>query len=439
MRDLLTPRNPARVAVVPGATEVGLEIRRSLQHLKEVELESLGDPRPTCADLLFQRHHVVPRVGADGWLEAVRRTVSDHHIDVLYPAHDDWVVALSEARESISATVIASDAATVSLIRSKRRTYARLAATVRVPVIYPDLSACTFPCFIKPDVGQGSRGATFIADVDGLAGYAAFAGLSGAELFTSHVVCEQLPGPEYTVDCFSSKEGGLLHASARLRARTNGGISTSSQVVSRDDLRTMAEVIHEQLGLRGPWFFQAKEDDRSDLVLLEVAPRIAGTSGLTRVNGVNLPLLALYEFLDRPIDVLPGTAIEGVERFLAARYRSHFDIRRVYVDLDDTLVVKGRLNAKLVGILYQLLSSGASLYLLTRSTANVAKSLGALRLGPLFDDVFALTPSQRKSDFISPDGAVFIDDSFSERREVSRRLGIPTLDLSMIDCLIDFD
>lgn len=34
-------------------------------------------------------------------------------------------------------------------------------------------------------------------------------------------------------------------------------------------------------------------------------------------------------------------------------------------------------------------------------------------------------------------GAIFIDDSFAERREVAEACGIPTFDLSMLELLLD--
>jgi len=48
-----------------------------------------------------------------------------------------------------------------------------------------------------------------------------------------------------------------------------------------------------------------------------------------------------------------------------------------------------------------------------------------------------VAPGQAKSAFISEKDAIFIDDSFSERKEVHTRLGVPTFDCSMIEMLFD--
>ena len=46
------------------------------------------------------------------------------------------------------------------------------------------------------------------------------------------IVCEYLPGEEYTVDCFSDREHGLLFAGARVRRRTRNGISVNTAPVA---------------------------------------------------------------------------------------------------------------------------------------------------------------------------------------------------------------
>jgi hypothetical protein len=48
-----------------------------------------------------------------------------------------------------------------------------------------------------------------------------------------------------------------------------------------------------------------------------------------------------------------------------------------------------------------------------------------------------LKEHESKADFIDPENAIFIDDSFSQRKEVNQRHGISTFDNSMVELLID--
>jgi hypothetical protein len=58
---------------------------------------------------------------------------------------------------------------------------------------------------------------------------------------------------------------------------------------------------------------------------MEIAPRVAGTMALTRVNGCNLPLLTLYLFMNRDFGDLLSISKEAlyteVDRSLYARYK----------------------------------------------------------------------------------------------------------------------
>jgi hypothetical protein len=51
--------------------------------------------------------------------------------------------------------------------------------------------------------------------------------------------------------------------------------------------------------------------------------------------------------------------------------------------------------------------------------------------------VIELKKDDSKADFIDPRGAIFIDDSFSERKSVYDKYAIPTFDCSMIELLLN--
>jgi hypothetical protein len=126
-----------------------------------------------------------------------------------------------------------------------------------------------------------------------------------------------------------------------------------------------------------------------------------------------------------------------IDRALTNRYKHNLSYDKIYVDLDDTLVINGKVNSQLVSLLYQMAGNDVKVFLLTRTKENVAKYLRKFRIERLFDDVILLDQETPKADYIDPLGSIFIDDSFSERKAVSDRLGIPTFDCSMIELLID--
>jgi hypothetical protein len=156
-----------------------------------------------------------------------------------------------------------------------------------------------------------------------------------------------------------------------------------------------------------------------------------------RVQGVNFPLLSLYEAARLPFEILVnGDFGLEMDRALVNRYRHTLRFGAVYVDLDDTLVLRGSVHPMLVAFLYQCVNSGIRIVLLTKHADVLENCLSRCRLRQLFDEVIHLRPDQEKAQAITRGDAVFIDDSFAERRAVHLRTGIPTFDLSMIEMLL---
>jgi carbamoyl-phosphate synthase large subunit len=426
----LRDREPWRVLIFPGATEIALEIRQALAWHKELQLFSAGADVSNHAPFVFAQHCVVPSVENADWLSALQDMTARHRITHIFPAHDDALMALAENAGSLSAKVVTSPLLTCRITRSKSATLAHLRDVVPTPTQFADArDVSAFPVFVKPDIGQGSQRTSTARDrleLDNL--------LSDDP---DRIILEYLPGPEYTVDCFSDRERGLLYAGGRERRRTRSGISMSSVFVDDPRFTDYAGRINARLALHGAWFYQVKSDPSGVLKLMEVAPRIGGTSALSRVRGINLPLLSIYEAERVPLNLQCGVHAVEIDRALVNRYRLHFDYRTIYVDFDDTLVVRGQVNVELVKLLYQAINRAVRLVLITRHAGDLTAALRRYRLEGLFDDVIHLRNGESKADHISERAAIVIDDSFAERLTIHQRTGIPVFDSSMIEVLFD--
>jgi predicted ATP-grasp superfamily ATP-dependent carboligase len=425
------PEPPFGVLIFPGGTEIGLELRRSLAELKEVDLAGAGSAQDQHGPFAYRRWASIPAVDEPGWVAALNEAIAAFQIDFVIAGHDDTLLALAENADSIEAGVVASPLHTCAITRSKRATYALLKDVVPVPHVYerPE-DVRQFPVFAKPDRSQGSRGARLVENA---------AQLEEAIAAGSGLIMEYLPGEEFTVDCFSDRDRGVLFARPRPRLRTRAGISMSSRTIADDHLaRRYAEAIAGRLDLHGAWFFQLRVDARGEPRLLEVAPRVAGTSAVHRVTGVNFALLSLYEHLRAPVQIAPNDISVELDRALVNRYRHDLRYSNVYVDLDDTLIVRGSVHTTLVAFLYQCLNEGRRLVLLTRHSGNLDDTLSRFRLAGLWDRIVHLTdPDQEKANFIEERDAILIDDSFRERQSAASRLGIATFDASTVELLLD--
>jgi len=419
-----------RVLVFPGATEIAMELRQALGWCKEIALFSAGSHVSNHAPFVFARHFVTPDVGQGKWVDGLSSVLAANQITHIFPAHDEVLVALAENATRLKAKVITSPLETCRLTRSKTATLQRLLNVIPTPELFQTVEAIkTWPVFLKPDRGQGSQGTALAKDINELTALRAEN--------PDRIMLEYLDGPEFTVDCFSDRERGLQYACGRQRRRIRSGIAMDSAIVDDNRFWEYAEKISRVISLHGAWFFQVKADHCGALKLMEVSPRIGGTSALSRAHGVNLPLLSLYESERLPVQILAGFYGVEIDRALVNRYRHNFNYRALYIDFDDTLIVHGRVNAELVKLLYQALNRGVRLILLTRHTGDLTEGLRRYRLHGLFDEVVHLRLKEPKADSIREKEAVLIDDSFAERMAVRMATGIPVFDTSMIEVLFD--
>jgi carbamoyl-phosphate synthase large subunit len=426
-----SPTPPWKVLVFPAVTEVAAEIARSLEFAKEVEglIGASADAQAAVHDR-FDAHVEVPHVSDPRWSAAIKHLVGTVQPDFIFPAHDDALVALTSPDLGLRIPVIGPDHATAQLTRSKSATYRVLAGVVRTPkVVRPrEFVSCSYPLFAKPDQGEGSRGAMRIdSDVS-----LEFALESGSTLIT-----EYLPGPEYTIDCFSDSRAGLLYAFARTRTRVRNGISVDSRPVNKQErFWRIAEKVSRGVPMRGPWFLQVRESEAGDLCLLEIAGRIAGTMGLSRARGVNLPLLALYERAGVTPRIHPLTEAIAVQRPLAEIFVVEAPVEHIYVDLDDTLIVRGRLNARLVHILALARDRSIPITLITRHSADPERTVTEHGVRELFSSIAHVQRGVPKSSVIPNRlASFFVDDSFQEREEVRAAGVVWAIDCSMLGVL----
>jgi len=422
-----------RILIFPGGTESGLEIWKALKDNKFVTVYSAGSNVSNHAPFVFVNHFILPTVFEVGWVSELNSLVEKEKIDYIYPAHDDVLKALADNLEKIRTKVIMPDPEIVKICRSKSQTYRFLNSKIPTPKLYVFSDEIDkFPVFVKPDVGQGSFNAMKIMDKNSLDYF--FARIDGL------LIMEYLPGREFTVDCFSDREKGLLFSHGRERVRTRNGISVNtkpSQLEYEEVFEEYAKIISDSLEISGAWFFQVKQDKNGVFTLLEIGTRIAGGMALYRVLGVNFPLLSIFEAERMPIQIIYNNIQIEMDRALVNRYKSDLNYGCVYVDLDDCLIIKGKVNLDLLKFLFQCLERHTRVNLLTRNENNTREILREKRIENIFDEIIVIDKIAKKSDYIKERNSILIDDSFIERLEVFQALKIPVFEPSSVELLLD--
>lgn len=418
------------ILVFPCGSEVAMEIHRSLEfstHFNLIGANSVDDH----GRFVFHKYiGNLPFVNEVNFIRAIKKVVAEHSIDAIYPTMDSVITELKKNETELNCKIVSSETDTTEICLSKSKTYQRLNGIVEVPSLYTSIEDVKdYPVFIKPDIGYGSRGVCKADNKEA----AQFHLLNNPD----SIIVQYLPGKEYTVDCFTNFKGELLFAGQRERKRIANGISvnTSTMRVS-ENITKMAESINSVLKFNGAWFFQVKERLNGELVLMEVASRIAGSSSVYRAKGVNFALLSLFNAFETPVEILVNDYEVELDRALSNNYHIDIDFNYIYIDFDDTIIVDGKVNTRLIFAIYHFINSGKKVILITKHESAIDETLQRFRLDGLFDEVIHLKKGDNKWENLLGKNAIFIDDSFAERKEIKKHTGIPVFSVDMVEALI---
>lgn len=424
-------RKKIKVLIFPGGTEIALEIHKALKDCKDIILYSTNSDISNHAPYVFKNNFVISDIKSKKWVNELNDIIIREKIDYVYPAYDDVIVALANNQKKIKTKIVIPPLKTCLITRSKKKTYDTFRYVLPTPEVYKNIKDIKqWPVFLKPDKGQGAQDTHKVIDAD----EAKFFLERNKEL----MILEYLPGREYTIDCFSDRQKGLLFCSGRERVRIRNGISMNSKTINNDLWIKYAEIIAKQLRIHGAWFFQVKEDRLGNLKLMEIAPRIGGTMAVSRVRGINFPLLSIYEQERMKLRILTNDYGIEIDRALINRYKHNIKYKKIYIDFDDTIIINNKVNIEMLAFLYQERNKAKKIYLITKSKTDMTKKLKKYAITEsLFDEIIHLKKGELKIDYINPRSAIFIDDSFSERESVANKYGIYTFDSHMVELLKD--
>ena len=421
-----------KILVWPGFSVVGLEIAEQLRFMKDVEIFSgtstLGHPLTE----MFSGVVEIPNLRTS--TNKLDQSIINEFI--VFPAHDyvlDYI--FSDSRQI---SWIGSSKKTIELSRNKAKMYKYLDKHLSAysPLMFESKEEAleNLPVYAKPNSGYGSQGHQLVHNEKEFDWF-----LSVDE---SLIFMEVLHGDEYTVECLTSNTGELVHVFARKRIRVRMGTSlsfASPDEVTMVALEELANLLNRSISFNGPWYFQVKErtESKGDFKVLEVSTRLPGSSVWSRANGVNLAEMSIWNYRGKEIKALKNSCGVVVERELSSKMLLQHPFENVYIDLDETILVNGKVSHWAVAFLIQERNKGKGIHLLTKSlTRNIDLLLSQLNIIGLFDSISHLDLTEKKSHFMLHASSIFIDDSFSERQEMRADHGIPCFGPDVFQLLV---
>ena len=266
---------------------------------------------------------LMPSSGDDAaYLAAIRRVCLEESVDVILPITTRELGVLSRHKDALAGEgirVIVSGSTSIDIANDKGKS-ADFAQKLGLPVpqfrVARDLKefqtgvsemqlAGSKLCF-KPVLGNGSRGFGIVVNevvpgefLQAKAGVLPMTleewskRLGGEGLFdVPLMICDFLPGVEYSVDMLCSG-GKTLFCVPRTRDKMIGGISVAGRLDRNFGLIAFCIQLAQALELDGPIGMQWREDAEGTPRLLEINPRLQGTTSALALAGINLPVQAV--------------------------------------------------------------------------------------------------------------------------------------------------
>ncbi len=233
----------------------------------------------------------VPRADDKDFPAVIRKIIDEENIDTVIPTVDEELPVFSADQNE---RVIVSPAGTVKICDDKFLLFEKFRDYSFCPVYSlggSDL-AVYGKVFVKPRTGRGGRGA---------APYPSMGEIPGDKLNDRNVICEYLPGDEYTVDAMCDLEGKLLYAVPRVRVEVSNGVSVTGRTENNTQLTDIVHEICKVLKFTGPINLQFKLTGRGKPKIVEINPRFSGGLPITAAAGID-PVRIL-------LDVVQGKAI----------------------------------------------------------------------------------------------------------------------------------
>jgi hypothetical protein len=416
-----------RVLVFPCGSENAIEINRALRYSVHVDLFGASSIDDHGRFRFEQYIGGLPNINDKEFDNAFASLIARLKIDMVFATHDTVMEYLASRAQAMGFFLVNGDPVTTAIVRRKSLTYQFFTDCNWIPNVFDSVNDIKdWPAIIKPDLGQGGQGVTVVPDIS-----EATLALSNIE---NPVIVDYLPGDELTVDCFTDRNRNLVWVGPRTRERVKAGITMRSNLLDvNSEVNGIASEINSRLTFRGPWFFQLKRDRLNKYKLLEISCRIAGSMVAQRARGVNLPLMAVQDFLGRSLVTTPNLRINVIDRNISTCANFDFEFDTVFVDLDDTLIIEGFAVPQVMAFLYQSIREGKQIKLITRHESDISLTLRKSRVASeLFDEIIHLRNGESKADYVT-ENSIFIDNHFPERLDVATKRGVPVLDVDTLE------
>ena len=257
---------------------------------------------------------ISPRVSDPLYLTWLQDLIECEGVTLVVPTVHEELIVLRDFTAPETCTVVLSGPESLVVGDNKQAFYTWVEKNYSEhAIIWTPISAWTPDWledavqFIKPTQGRGARGCRTITKDELIR--------EQSYLSEDTLVMKYMPGTEWTVDVYVSREGTVIYAVPRERIGLAGGISIKGRTVRHAEIEALASQVALALGCRGPVCIQLRADANGTPRLIEINPRLSGGLPITVAAGANPIDLILREVAGETLRPISWNEVTVVGHF----------------------------------------------------------------------------------------------------------------------------
>lgn len=316
-----------KVILVTGASGiVGYGTLKNLRKSRfECKLIGSSIYQESPANAFSDVFELAPLTTNDNYFSWLSSIIKKYCVDMIIPCIESDVQTWNRCRNLLPKNTVAllNNSSLIELCADKWLFYQKIKNT---PYAIPSLINCNFKkasnifgkvFLIKPRKGMASRGVSIIENEDQF-----------NKLVTENdkFIIQPVIGnenEEYTVSGFFLENGSLFDFMGLKRKLGKEGFTNIAETCDSEDLSLFHQALENLSKILkpvGPTNFQFRKDDKGNLKLLEINPRISSATSIRAAFGYNEQEMSIEYFLEKSLfhrsNQLKGKAIRYTDDFV---------------------------------------------------------------------------------------------------------------------------